>query len=250
MFCLFVCFALFSNYVVSESSHPHGLQHTRLPCSSPSPLVCSNSFILSQWCHPTISSSVIPFSCFQSFPWSGSFLMSLLLESGDQNIGNPVLASVLPKNIQDWSPCCPRDSQEFSPVPQFKSIHSSTLSLFYSSLLTSIHDYWKDHNFDYMDLCWQGDVSTFKYVVEVCHMFSSKEQASFNLMTAIKIHNDFEAYKNEVCPICNYYPSICHEVMGPDAMILVFWMLSFKPSFSLSSSLSSRDFLVPLHFLP
>ena len=77
----------------------HGLQHARLPCLSPSPGACSNSCTLSQWCHPTISSFVITFSsCLQSFSSTGSFLMSRLFASGDQNIGASALASVLPMN--------------------------------------------------------------------------------------------------------------------------------------------------------
>ena len=86
----------------TELLWPHGLQHARLPCPSPSPRACSNSCPLSQWCHPTISSSVIPFSWLWSFPVSGSFLMSRLFTSGGQSIG--ALASVLPMNIQDWFP--------------------------------------------------------------------------------------------------------------------------------------------------
>ena len=77
---------------------------TRLPCPSPSPRACSNSCPLSRWCHPTISSSVVPFSCLQSFPASGSFPVSQLFTSGGQNIGVSASASVLPMNIQDWSP--------------------------------------------------------------------------------------------------------------------------------------------------
>ena len=83
----------------------HGLQHTRLPCPSPTPEACSNSCPQSRWCHPTISSSVIPFSsCLQSFPASGSFPMSRLFTSGGQSIGVSASASVLPMNIQDWFP--------------------------------------------------------------------------------------------------------------------------------------------------
>ena len=79
--------------------------HTRLPCPSPTPGACSNSCPSSQWCHPTISSSVIPFSsCLQSFPVSGSFQMSQLFASGGQNIGASASASVLPMNIKDWFP--------------------------------------------------------------------------------------------------------------------------------------------------
>jgi len=77
---------LFSRSVVSDSLWPHGLQHARLPCPSPAPGACSNSCPLSRWCHPTISSSVVPFSsCLQPFPASGSFLMSWLFPSGDQS---------------------------------------------------------------------------------------------------------------------------------------------------------------------
>ena len=95
----------FSCSVMSDSLQPHGLQHSRLPCPSPTPKACSNSSPLSWWCHPTISSSVIPFSsCLQSFPASGSFPRSQFFTSGGQSIGVSALASVLPMNIQDWFP--------------------------------------------------------------------------------------------------------------------------------------------------
>ena len=93
----------FSCSVMSDSLWPHGLQQARLPCSSPSPRACSNSCPLSHWCHPSISSSVIPFSSYlQSFLALGCFLMSWLLASGSQSIG--ASASALPMNIQDWFP--------------------------------------------------------------------------------------------------------------------------------------------------
>ena len=93
----------FSCSVVFNSLRPHGLQHARLPCPSPSPGVYSNSCPLSWWCHPNISSSVIPFSsCLQSIPKSWSFQMSQFFTSGGQNIGASASASVLPMNIQDW----------------------------------------------------------------------------------------------------------------------------------------------------
>ena len=83
----------------------HGLQHARPPCPSPTPRACWNSYPLSQWCHPTISFSFVPFSfCLQSFPASGSFLMSQFFGSDDQSIGASDSASVLPTNIQDWFP--------------------------------------------------------------------------------------------------------------------------------------------------
>ena len=101
---LLPCFSSvqFSHSVVSDSLRLHGLQHARPPCPSPTPRVHSNSCPSSQWCHPTISSSVIPFSCPQSFPASGSFQMSQFFESGDQSFGISASASVLPKNIPDW----------------------------------------------------------------------------------------------------------------------------------------------------
>ena len=95
----------FSHSVMSDSLWPHGPQHARPPCLSPTPRVYSNSCPLSQWCHPTISSSVIPFSsCPQSFPASGSFQMSQLFASGGQSIGVSASTWVLPVNTQDWSP--------------------------------------------------------------------------------------------------------------------------------------------------
>ena len=95
----------FSCSVMSDSLRPHELQHARPPCPSPTPGVYSNSCPLSWWCHPTISSSVIPFSShLQSFPASGSFQMSQFFASGGQIIGVSALASFLPKNTQGWSP--------------------------------------------------------------------------------------------------------------------------------------------------
>ena len=91
--------------VQPNSLWPYGLKHARLPCPSPTPRACSNSCPSSQWCHPTMSSSVIPFSsCFQSFPASGSFPMSQFFASGGQSTGVSASASVLPMNIQDWFP--------------------------------------------------------------------------------------------------------------------------------------------------
>ena len=111
---------LFSRPVVSNSCQPHRLGHTSPPCLTPTPRAYPNSWPLSRWFHPTISSSVIPFSSrLQSFPSSGSFLMSRFFVSGGQSIGVSALASVLPMNIQDWSPlgwtagspCSPSDSK-------------------------------------------------------------------------------------------------------------------------------------------
>ena len=116
---------------MSDSWQPHGLQHTRLPCPPSSPEAYSHPYPLSQWCHPNISSSVIPFSsCLQSFPVSGSFLMSWFFASGGQSIGASVSAAVLSMNIQDWFPLGltglisleSKGLQESSPTHSSKSI--------------------------------------------------------------------------------------------------------------------------------
>ena len=96
---------LFSHSVVPDSLRPHGLQHSRPPCPSPTPRACSNTCPLGQWCHPTISSSVIPFSsCPQSIPASQSFPMNQFFASSSQSIGVSAPISVLPMNTQDWFP--------------------------------------------------------------------------------------------------------------------------------------------------
>ena len=160
----------FSCSVVSNSLQLHGLQHPRLPCPSPTPRFCSNSCSLSWWCHPIISSSVIPFSsCLQSFPASESFPMSQFFASGGQSIGASASASVLPVNIQEWFPLGFDLKFDLTVQGTFKSLlqyHSSKASIlwclaFFMVQLTSIRDYWKNHSFDCVDLCWQSDVSAF-----------------------------------------------------------------------------------------
>ena len=143
--------------VVSNSLRPYESKHARPSCSSPTPGAHSNSRPSSQWCHPAISSSVVPFSsCPQSLPASEAFPMSQLFAWGGQSTGVSALASFLPNKSQGWSlsewtgwsPCSPRDSQESSPTPQVKSISSSVLSLLHSPTLTAIHDHRKNHSLD------------------------------------------------------------------------------------------------------
>ena len=147
----------FSCSVMSNSLWPHGLQHARPLCPTPTHRVYSDSCPLSQWCHPTISSSVVPFSsCLQSFPASGSFPVSQFFTSVGQSMGASASASFLPMNIQDWFlsglfdliSLHYKDSQESSATPQFKSINYLAFSLLYGPTLASIHDYWKNHSFD------------------------------------------------------------------------------------------------------
>ena len=152
--------------VLSDSLWPHGLQHARLPCPSPTPGACLNSYPLSRWCHPTISSSVVPFSsCLQFFSASGSFPMSRLFASGSQGIGASASVSVLPMNIQDWFPLgltgfisllSKRLSRIFSIITVWKHRFFG-IQCAYSPSLTSIHNYCENHSFDYpdyTDLCW------------------------------------------------------------------------------------------------
>ena len=136
----------FSCSVVSTCLWPHGLQHARLPCPSPTPGACSNSYPLSRWCHPTISSSLALFSsCLQSFPASGSFPVSQFFTSGGQNIGASASVSVLPMNIQDWFPLgliglISLQSKGLSRVFCIVQKHQFlVLSFLYGPTLTSIH---------------------------------------------------------------------------------------------------------------
>ena len=151
---------------MSDSLRPHELQHAKPPCPSPTPGACSNSCPSSQWCRPTISSYVIPFSsCLKTFPASGSFPVSQFFTSGSQSTG----ASVLTMHSQGWFPLALTGlisllskglSRVFSNT-MVESIGSSALSLFYGSN-SHIHTYYrKNHNFDYMEPFLASDVSLF-----------------------------------------------------------------------------------------
>ena len=147
----------FSHSFVSDSLWPHEPQHTRPPCPSPTPGVHPNPCPLSQWCHPTISSSVIPFSsCPQYFPASGYFQMSQLFASGGQSTGVSASTSVIPMNNQDWSPLGltgwislqSKGLSRFFANTTVQKHHSSVLRFLYSPTLTSTHDHWKNHSLD------------------------------------------------------------------------------------------------------
>ena len=158
---------LFIHSVLFNSFWPHGLQHSRFPHISLSPAVCSNSCLLYQWCHPAISPSVASFfSCLQSFPESGSFPISWLFVLCGQSIGASASASVLPRNTQGWFPLGLTGlisllSKAFSRLLKHHSSKASILPCiaFYGPTLTSIHNDWKNHGFDYVDLCPQANVS-------------------------------------------------------------------------------------------
>ena len=149
----------FSCSVLSNSLRPHGLQHTRPPCPSQIPRVYSHSCSMSRWCHPTISSSVIPFSHLQSFPASRSFQVSLFKSVPYIRWPKSWISastSVLPMNIQDWSPLrwtgwISLQSKGLSRVfsnTTLQNINSLVLSFLYSSTLTSMHDHWKKQCLD------------------------------------------------------------------------------------------------------
>ena len=154
---------------MSDSLQPHGLKHTRLPCPSPSPGVCSNSCPLSWWCLPTMSYPVTPFSsCPQSFPASGSFPVSQLFESDGTKYWSFSFC-ISPSNEYsglisfriDWFDLLAVQGTLKTLFEHFESISSLAPSLLYGPTFTYIHDYWKNQSFDYMDLCLQSDVSAF-----------------------------------------------------------------------------------------
>ena len=149
--------AQFSHSVVSDSLPPHESKHARPPCPSPTLRVHPNPCPLSRWCHPAISSSVIPFSsCPQSLPESGSFPVSQLVAWGGQSIGVSASASVLPMNTQDWSPLgwtgwISLQSKGLSRVFSNTTVQKHQFfgtQLSSQSNLTSIHDHWKNHSLD------------------------------------------------------------------------------------------------------
>ena len=154
---------------MSNSLQLHELPHTRLLCPSQSSWVSSNSCPLSQWCHPNISSSIIPFSsCLQFFAASGSFQSV----SSSHQVAKILELQLQHQSIQwiftldffriDWFDILNvQRTLKTPPTPQFESINSSILSLLYDPTLTSIHDYWKNQSFDHIDLCRQSDVSAF-----------------------------------------------------------------------------------------
>ena len=229
----------FSCSVVSNSLQPHGLQHAR-PCSPPpTPGVYSNSCPLSRWCHPTISSSVITFSsCLQPSQHQGLFYESVLCIRWPKYWSFSF--SISPSNEYSGLISFRMDSldllavQESSPIPEFKSIHSSALNFLYGPNFTTIRDYWKNHSSDYthfgckvMSLLFNM-LSRFgiAFLPRSKHLLISWLQS----LSAVILEP-----KKIICHCFHCFSIYLHEVMGLDAMILVFWMLSFKPAFSHSS---------------
>ena len=199
---------------------------------------------IDRWCHPTISSSVIPsppsFSLSQHqglFKWvSSSHQVAKVLEFQLQHQSFQWIFKT--DFLQDGlvgSPCSPGDSQESSPTLQFKINSSSMLSFLYSPTLTSVRDYWKNPSLVLMDLCWQSISLLFnnklsRLVITFLPLSKHLLISWLNSPSALILKPQKMKFA-----VSTVSPSICHEVMGPDAMIFVFWMLSFKPFFSLYS---------------
>ena len=243
---------LLSCSVMSDSLRPHGLQHSRLSCPSPSAEACSNSCPLSQWCHPTIWSSVIPFaSCLQSFPASGSFLMSWLFVSSGQSLGASASPSVLPMNIQDWfilGLTGSRDSQQSSPAPQFESINSLARSLLYGSTLTSVHDYRKNHSLIIQTFVGKVMSLLFNMLSRFVIAFLLRTKCLLISWLQSSTTMIFEPKKIKPVTVSTFSLSVRHEIKGLVSMILVFWMLSYKPAFSVSSFTKIEDISIEKMF--
>ena len=214
-------------------------------CPSLSPGACSNSCPLNQWCYLTISSSVTPFSfCFQSLPASGSIPVSQLFTSGGKSIGTS--ASVLLMNIQGWFPLrlsglilqSRRLSRVFSSTTVRKQKFFSSQPYLWS--LTSIHNYWKNHSFDYTDFCQKSDIFNTLSRFVITFLPRSKHLLISWLLSLSAVTLEPKKIKIKSATVSYFSPCICHEVMGPDAIIFIFWMLSFKPVFSLSSLIPTK----------
>ena len=166
---------------MTNSLRPHGMQHSRLPLSSLSPRVCSDSCPSSQWCHPTISSSIDSSSCLQSFPASGSFPMSQFFVSGGQSIGFSVSASVLPMNIQDWFPLG---------WTGWISLQSKGLSRVFSNTNTvGVHTTTQSHSTTY-SYFWFDKLFTYTYEYSYCESWYKISEVSrlYVLILILPLH--------------------------------------------------------------
>ena len=235
----------FSCAVMSSYLRPHGLQHSRLPCPSPTPGACSNSNPSSQWCYPTISSSVIPLSsCFQYLPVSRSFPMSQSFASGGQSTGASASASVLPMNIQDWFPLewtgwISLQSKGLSRVfsnttVQKHQFFSAQLSLWPNS---HIHTWLLEKTIALNRRTFVGKVMSLLFSMLSRLVIAFLPMSKHLLISWLQSPSVviLEPKKIKLVTVFIVSPSICHEIMELDAMILVFSMLSFKPDFSLTS---------------
>ena len=241
----------FSHSVMFDSLPHHGLQHVKLPCPSSTSGTFSNSCPSSLWWHPTNSSSVIAFSsCLQSCPASGSFLMNQVFTTGGQSIGASASASVHPMNIQDWFPLgltgwISLQSKGLSRVLQHHSSKASVLRFSAFFMVQLSHPY--------MTTGKTIALTTWAFVVKVMSLLfnmlsrwviaflpRSKRLLISWLQSPSAVI--LEPKKIKSVTVSTTSPSICHKVMGPDTMVFVFWMLSFKVTFSCSPFTFKRLF--------
>ena len=240
---LFWCFKTglssiqFSHSVVSDCLWPHEWQHARPPCPSPTPGAYSNSCPSSRWCHPAISSSVAPFSSSPlSLPASGSFPVSQLFTWGGQSIGVSASASVLPMNPKDWSPLG---------WTGWISLQSKGLSRVFSNTTVQKHQFFTVQlSHPYMTTGKTIALTRRTFVGKVMSLFfnmlsrlvitllpRSKHLLISWLQSKSPSAVILEPPKMKSDTVSTVSPFISHEMMRPDAVILVFWMLSFKPTF-------------------
>ena len=240
---------------MSNSLGPYGLQHARFPCPSRTPGVYSDSCPSSRWCHPTISSSVTCFySCLQSFPAWAPFPMSRFFAPGGQSFG--VSASVLPMNIQDWFPLgwtgwISLQSKGLSRVffnTTFQKHQFFDTQFLYSPTLMTTRKTKALTRWTFVGKVMSLHFNMLSRFVIACLLRTKHLLISWLRSPSAVI---LEPPKIKSVTVSIVSPSICHEVMGPNAMILVFWLLSFKPvGFHSSLSLSSIGSVFLLCFLP
>ena len=235
--------------VVQSLSHvwlfaTHGLHLARFPHPSPSPGACSNSWPLSRWCHPTISSSAVPFfSCLQTFPESGSFLMSQFFTSGGQSIGVSASASVLPMNIQGWFPLgwtgwISLQSKGLSRVFSNTAVQKHQFFSIYSSLRSNSNIMITGKTIALTIRTFVGKVMSLLFNMLSRFVIVFLPRTKRLLISWLKSPSAVILEPKKIKSVDIYL----HEVMGLDAMILVFWMLSFKLAFSVSSFTFKRLF--------
>ena len=206
---------MISHSVMSSSLRPHGLQHARPSCLSPSLELCPSSRPLHQWCNQTISTTDTLLSfCSQSFPASGTFPKSWLFTLDDQNTGASASASVLSVNVQGWSPLRLTGlitllSKGLSEVFSSTTVQRHQLIGIlpsYGPALITVHDHWEDHSLYYMCFCLQSNVSAFQHTVYVCHCFPTKKQQSSDFTAAAVIHSDLGIQENEAYHYFHLFP--------------------------------------------
>ena len=240
---------------MSDSLQPHGLQHTRLPCPSPTPRACSNSCPLNRWCHPNTLSSDIPFSsCLQSFPASGSFLMSAL------HIRWPKYwsFSISPSNEYTGLISFRIDWFDLLAVQgTLKSLlqhHSSKASILQHSdffMVQLSHPYMTGKTIALTIWTFVDEVMYLLFNMLSRLVIAFLPRSKCLLLSCMRSPSAVILEPKKVvyhCFLC--FPSICHKVMGPDVMIFIFWLLNFKWAFSLSFFTFIKSSLVLLCFLP